>query len=227
MQMPDATDLPFDDRFGMLVDAEVAARDSKRLQHRLKAAQLRQSACIEDLDFRAARGLDRSLLTSLATSQWIASRRNILIDGPTGSGKSYIACALAQKCCRDGYSALYERASKLFHSLALAKATGKYGKLLASIARKDVLVIDDFALAALTDEQRHDLLEIIEDRYERRSTVIASQLPIDKWHAAIGEPTIADAILDRLVHNAYKINIKAKESMRKQKHKGEDCNIEF
>jgi DNA replication protein DnaC len=227
MQTADATDLPFDDRFGMLVDAEVATRDTKRLQDRLKTAQLRQSACMEDLDFRAARGLDRSLLTSLATSQWIGSHKNILIDGPTGSGKSYIACALAQKCCRDGYSALYERASKLFHSLALAKATGKYGKLLSSIARKDLLIIDDFALAALTDEQRHDLLEIVEDRYERRSTLVASQLPVDKWHLAIGEPTIADAILDRLVHNAYKISIKAKESMRERKNKGGDCNIEF
>jgi DNA replication protein DnaC len=221
MQTPEVTELPFDDRFGMLVDAEVATQDSLRLQGRLKTAQLRQSACIEDLDFRATRGLDRSLLTSLATSQWVGTRKNVLIDGPTGSGKSFIACALAQKCCGDGYTALYERASKLFHSLSIAKATGKYSRLLSTIARKDLLIIDDFALVALTDEQRHDLLEIVEDRYERRSTLIASQLPIDKWHHAIGEPTIADAILDRLVHNAYKISIKAKESMRKSK-KGED-----
>jgi DNA replication protein DnaC len=226
MQTPDVTELPFDDRFGMLVDAEITTRDNRRLQGRLRTAQLRQSACIEDLNFRAARGLDRSQLVSLATSQWIATRKNVLIDGPTGSGKSFIACALAQKCCRDGYSALYERASKLFHALSLAKATGRYGKLLSSIARKDLLIIDDFGLAGLTDEQRHDLLEIVEDRYERRSTLIASQLPIDKWHQAIGEPTIADAILDRLVHNAYKISIKAKESMRTPKSKGEDKNID-
>jgi DNA replication protein DnaC len=163
----------------------------------LKIAQLRQSACIEDLDFRAPRGLDRALFTSLASSQWIKTHKNVLIDGPTGSGKSFIACALAQKCCRDGYSAMYERAPKLFHQLAIAKATGRYGKLLSSIARKDLIVIDDFGLTALTDEQRHDLLEIVEDRHDRRSTLIAAQLPIEKWHQAIGEPTIADAILDR------------------------------
>jgi DNA replication protein DnaC len=221
MQTPEATELPFDDRFGMLVDAEMTTRDNRRLQGRLRTAQLRQSSCIEDLDFRAARGLDRSLLTNLATSQWVATHKNVLLDGPTGSGKSFIACALAQKCCRDGYTALYERASKLFHSLSLAKATGKYSKLLSSIARKDVLIIDDFALAALTDEHRHDLLEIVEDRYDRRSTIIASQLPIDKWHVAIGEPTIADAILDRLVHNAYRITINAKKSMREPKTKGD------
>ena len=223
MQTPEVTELPFDDRFGMLVDAEVTTRDNRLLKGRLKTAQLRQSACIEDVDFRVARGLDRSLFASLANSQWVGTRKNVLIDGPTGSGKSFIACALAQKCCRDGYTALYERASKLFHSLSIAKATGKYSRLLSSIPRKDLLIIDDFALVALTDEQRHDLLEIVEDRYERRSTLIASQLPIDKWHHAIGEPTIADAILDRLVHNAYKISIKAKESMRKPK-KGEDQN---
>jgi DNA replication protein DnaC len=214
MQTPDVIDLAFDDRFGMLVDAEVAARDSRRLQGRLRTAQLRQTACIEDLDFRTPRGLDRSLLVKLASSQWVVKKKNVLIDGPTGSGKSFIACALAQKCCRDGYTAMYTRATKLFQELAIAKATGKYGNLLASIARKDVIVIDDFGLAVLTDEQRHDFLEIMEDRYERRSTVIAGQLPIDKWHEVIGEPTIADAILDRLVHNAYKLRIKTKESLR-------------
>lgn len=227
MQMPEVIELPFDDRFGMLVDAEMTSRDNRRLQGRLRTAQLRQSACIEDFDFRTARGLDRSLLLSLATSQWVATHKNVLIDGPTGSGKSFIACALAQKCCRDGYSALYERSTKLFHALSVAKATGRYANLLSSIARKDLLIIDDFGLAALTDEQRHDLLEIVEDRYERRSTLIASQLPLDKWHQAIGEPTIADAILDRLVHSAYKISIKSKESMRKTKTNGEDKNIEF
>jgi DNA replication protein DnaC len=222
MQMPDVQELPFDDRFGLLVDAELSTRDNRNLQRRLNSAQLRQSACIEDLDFRTARGLDRSLIMSLSTSQWVAFHKNILIEGPTGSGKSFIACALAHKSCRDGHSVVYERATKLFHALSVAKATGRYNKLLASIARKDVLVIDDFGLAALTDEQRHDLLEIVEDRYERRSTIIASQLPMEKWHQAIGEPTIADAILDRLVHSAYKISIRSKESMRKSKIKGED-----
>lgn len=227
MQTPEAVDLSFDDRFGMLVDAEVVARDSSRLQGRLRTAKLRQSVCMEDLDFRTPRGLDRSLFAKLATSQWISSHKNVLIDGPTGSGKSFIACALAQKSCRDGYTAVYERATSLFHQLAIAKATGQYSKLLTSIARKDVLVIDDFGLAVLTDEQRHDFLEIMEDRYERRSTVIAGQLPIDNWHEVIGEPTIADAILDRLVHNAYKIRIKTKESLRKGKHRESDDTIEF
>jgi len=214
MLTPEAAELPFDDRFGMLVDAEVTARSNTRLQNRLRAAQLRQSAFIEDIDMRTARGLDRGLLTTLATSQWLGLHQNVLIDGPTGSGKSFIACALAQKGCRDGYSALYERAAKLFHNLSVAKATGQYGKLLAAIARKDLLVIDDFGLSILNDEQRHDLLEIVEDRYERRSTLIAGQVPIDDWHKTIGEPTIADAILDRLVHNAYKLKLKAKKSMR-------------
>ncbi len=226
MQMPDVNELTFDDRFGVIVDAEVAARNNSQLQSRLKAAKLRQAACIEDLDFRTARGLDRGMLTSLSTSQWIAQHKNVLVDGPTGSGKSYIACALAQKACRDGYSAQYERAPRLFEAVSVARATGRYNRFLASIARKDVLIIDDFGLIALTDEQRHDLMEIVDDRHERRSTVIASQLPIDKWHHAIGEPTIADAILDRLVHSAYKISIKSKESMRKPKNKG-DVNMEF
>lgn len=217
MQTPEALDMPFDDRFGMLVDAEVVSRDNSSLQARLRAARLRQSASIEDLDFRTPRGLDRSLLTKLSTSQWVASRRNVVIDGPTGSGKTFVASALAQKCCRDGYTVIYVRAPKLFHDLSIAKATGRYGKLLSTMARKDVIVIDDFGLTVLSDEQRHDLLEIMEDRYERRSTVVAGQLTFDKWHEAIGEPTIADAILDRLVHNAYKIQIRTKESMRKNK----------
>jgi DNA replication protein DnaC len=225
MQTPDVTDLSFDDRFGMLVDAEVAARDNRQLQERLRSAQLRQTACIEDLDFRTPRGLDRSLLTRLASSQWVPKKKNVLIDGPTGSGKSFIACALAQKACRDGYTAIYTRATKLFHELAIAKATGKYSKLLASIARKDVIVIDDFGLSVLTDEQRHDFLEIMEDRYERRSTVIAGQVPVNKWHEVIGEPTIADAILDRIVHNAYKLHIKTKESLR-SKNKLENADME-
>jgi DNA replication protein DnaC len=222
MQMPEALELPFDDRFGILVDAEVTARDNQRLQNRLKSAHLRQSACLEDLNFKVPRGLDRALLSTLATSQWVAKHRNILIEGPTGSGKSFIACALAQKAIRDGYTAIYERASNLFHALSLARATGKYSKHLDSIARIDVVVFDDFGLTALTDEQRHDFLEIVEARYERRSTVIAGQLPINKWHQAIGEPTIADAILDRLVHNAHKISINSKESMRSPKNKGEE-----
>lgn len=222
-QMPDVQELSFDDRFGMIVDAEVASRDNRSLQSRLTKAKLRQSACIEDIDFRTARGLDRSIIANLATSQWVGQHHNVLITGPTGSGKSFITCALAQKACRDGYTAAYHRASKLFHDLAIAKSTGKYGSLVASLARKDLLVIDDFGLAVLTDEQRHDLLEIVEERYDRKSLILTSQLPIDRWHETIGDPTIADAILDRIVHNAYKLNIRAKKSMRDSKSK----DIEF
>lgn len=214
LQTPDILELPFDERFGMIVDAELTSRANSSLKSRLTKAKLRQSACIEDMDFRTARGLDRSVIANLATSQWIGLRRNVLITGPTGSGKSFIACALAQKACRDGYTASYQRASRLFHDLAVAKSTGRYATMLSGIAKKDVLVIDDFGLAALTDEHRHDLLEMVEERYERKSLIIASQLPLEQWHETIGDPTIADAILDRIVHNAYKLCIKTKKSMR-------------
>jgi len=223
LQTPDAQELPFDDRFGMIVDAEMNSRDNRSLQSRLTKARLRQSACIEDIDFRTARGLDRTVVASLATSTWIGQHHHVLITGPTGSGKSFITCALAQKACRDGYSAAYHRASKLFQDLAIAKSTGKYGTMLTGLGKKDLLVIDDFGLAVLTDEQRHDLLEIVEDRYERKSLIIASQLPIERWHETIGDPTIADAILDRVVHNSYKLNLRAKKSMRDTKGK----DIEF
>jgi DNA replication protein DnaC len=216
-QMADVQELPFEDRFGLIVDAELASRDNRSLQSRLTKARLRQAACIEDLDFKTSRGLDRAVIASLATSVWVGQRHNVLICGPTGSGKSFVACALAQKACRDGHTAAYHRASKLFHELAIAKSTGKYGTMISSISKKDVLVIDDFGLSALNDEQRHDLLELVEERYERKSLIIASQLPIEKWHEVIGDPTIADAILDRIVHNAYKLSIKAKKSMRESR----------
>lgn len=222
MQTPDTLELPFDDRLGILVDAEMIRRENSRLQGRLRASQLKQSVCIEDLDFRTTRGLDRSLIATLSTCQWLQLHRNIVIDGPTGSGKSFLASALAQKCCRDGYSVLYQRSTKLFHELSIAKATGRYCKLLSSIAKRDVLVIDDFGLSALNDEQRHDLLEIMEDRYERRSTIVAGQLPVEHWHEAIGDATIADAILDRLIHNSYKIHFTTKKSMREKKSKEVD-----
>lgn len=211
-------DLSFDDRFGLLVDAEVVARSNTQLQSRLKSARLRLSACIEDLDIKSGRGLDKTNVVSLSTCDWLRLHRNILVTGPTGSGKTYVSCALAQKACREGYSAVYERSSQLFHDLALSKADGSYLDKLKALSKKELLVIDDFALAPLTDEQRRDLLEIMEDRYNRRSTIVVSQLPPDHWHEIIGDPTIADAILDRLVHNAHKIQLRTKISKRKEEH---------
>ena len=217
MQMPEALDLVFEDRLGLLTDAEMIARENRKLQTRLKNAKLRQSACIEDVDLKIQRGLDHALWSMLASSQYLQLHRNVRISGPTGAGKSFLACALAQKACRDGYTVVCERATRFFHDLAVTKATGMYSKFLSDIAKTDLLVIDDFLLAPLTDEQRHDLLEIMEDRYQKRSTLIASQLPFKHWHEMIGEPTIADAILDRLVHNSHDIALKIGESLRKPK----------
>jgi len=210
LQVPEAIDLVFEDRLGLLADAELTARNNKRLQTRLKGAKLRQSACVEDVDLKVPRGLDKSLWNNLVSLKWLLVQQNIAITGKTGSGKSFLACALGQKACREGYTCLYSRASRLFNDLAIAKATGTYAKLLDSISKKTLLVIDDFGLASLTDEQRRDLLEIMDDRYQKRSTVIVSQLPIGHWYETIGDPTIADAILDRFVHNSHKIELKGK-----------------
>lgn len=216
LELKEARELSFEERLGLLLDAEMVARENKSLETRLKAAKLRLSASLEDLELRASRGLDRSVITALATSDWVLSKQNVLITGPTGAGKTYLACALAQKACRLGFSVLYFRAPILFQDLSVAKADGRYRRLLASITKCQLIVLDDFALAPLTDEQRRDLLEILEHRYESSSTIIASQLPLDHWHDVIGDPTIADAILDRLIHNAHPINLKG-ESMRKKK----------
>jgi len=218
MQMPQAQEMIFEDRLGLLVDTELTCRENRRLQIRLKAAKLRQSACPEDVDLKVSRCLDKTLWLSLVTSQWITQHQNILITGKTGVGKSYLACALAQKACRDGFTAVCERSSRLFQDLATAKVTGTYNKILSSIAKKDLLLVDDFGLSILSDSERHDLLEIIEDRYEKRSTIITSQLPLKHWHEIIGDPTIADAILDRLVHNAHEIALDG-ETMRDKKKK--------
>ena len=216
-------ELSFNDRFGLLVDAEVLSRSNKQLQSRLKTARLRLSVCVEDLEVKSGRGLDKTNVVALSSCDWLRLHRNILVTGPTGSGKTYVSCALAQKACREGYSAIYERSSKLFHDLSMSKADGSYLSKLKVLSKKDLLVLDDFALAPLTDEQRRDLLEIMEDRYNRRSTIIVSQVPVDLWHEIIGDPTIADAILDRLVHNAHKVQLRTKISKRK-----EECgDLEF
>lgn len=216
MDNPDTKSLCFEERLGLMVDTELTTRENKRLQSRLRLAKLAEKASIEEIDLRGNRGLDRAELASLATSDWIRRHQNIIIHGATGVGKSYLACALSQKACRDGFSVHFDRASRLFQELSIARADGRYTKYLASIARKNVLVIDDFGLFSLDTEQRQDLLELIEDRYSHSSTIITTQLPIEHWHEIIGEPTIADAILDRVVHNSHKLHLKG-ESKRKDK----------
>jgi len=216
--LPDIDDLSFEERLGLLVDREITERDDRRLKTRLRQAKLRQQAAIEDIDYRHPRGLDKALIASLVNGAWIKAHHNILITGPTGVGKTWLACALAHKACRDGYRVHYLRLPRLFQELPIAKGDGRYPKLLAALAKTDVLVLDDWGLSTFTDEQRRDMLEILEDRHERRATLITSQLPVEHWHEIIGDPTLADAILDRLVHTAYKINLKG-ESMRKRKSK--------
>jgi len=215
-QMPEIDSLGFEERLGLLIDREATERENRKLATRLKKAKLRQTAVIEDLDFRRTRGLDKALILSLAACAWISKGINVLICGPTGVGKSYLACALAHKACLEGHSALYLRLPRLFEELRLAKADGRYGKLMLSYAKTDLLVLDDWGLTPMTDPQRRDLLELMEDRYGLKSTIITSQLPVTAWHDAIGDPTLADAILDRIVHNAHKIDMKG-ESMRKTK----------
>jgi DNA replication protein DnaC len=215
MQMDGLDDMAFEERLGILLDREQAVRETRRMKTRLRKAKLRQNGCIEDIDFRHPRGLDKSLVARLADCQWIRKHNNLLITGPTGVGKSYLACAFAEKACREGFNALYMRTSKLFEDLSLAKGDGRYLKLLTSYAKTDLLVLDDYGLLELNQEQRHDLLEILEDRHGLKSTLVTSQLPVKHWHEQIGDPTLADAILDRLVHRAHKIQLKG-ESMRKK-----------
>jgi DNA replication protein DnaC len=174
---------------------------------------------VEDIDFRHPRGLDRSLMRTLSNSQWVTQHHSVLFTGPTGIGKSWLAQALAQKACRDGYAVWYRPLPKLFRELMVARADGSLGRVLETIARVDVLVVDDFAMAPLNEQERRDFLEICDDRYNRRSTILTSQLPVEKWHAQIGDPTLADSILDRLVHNAYRIELSG-ESIRKKKGRG-------
>ncbi|ABM18315.1 IS21-like element ISSpu5 family helper ATPase IstB [Marinobacter nauticus] len=215
---PDITDLSFEERLGLLVDREMTERDNRRMSSRLRRAKLRHAAILEDIDYRNSRGLDKGLVQSLASCQWVKEHLNVLITGPTGVGKTWLACALAHKACREGYTAQYVRLTRLLRELTIAKGDGQYSKLLTSLAKVDVLILDDWGLMKLSAENRRDLLEVLEDRHGRRSTIATSQLPIEEWHGIIGDATLADAILDRLVHNAYKINLRG-ESMRKQQAK--------
>ena len=212
----DLDGLAFEERFSMLVDAQHLFRENKRMKRLLENAKLKLAASMEDIDYRSPRGLDKSVMLSLASCDWVRKHRNVIIVGPTGSGKTYLSCALAHRACREGMTAFYLRTPKLYYTLAMARADGSYARVLSKLARTSVLILDDLGLAALTDSERGDLLEVIEDRHGSASTIITSQLPVEHWHEVIGDPTIADALLDRLVHNAHKINLKG-ESMRKRK----------
>jgi DNA replication protein DnaC len=226
--LPESAALSFEERLGLLVDREITERSARRLTTRLRQAKLRQNACLEDMDYRSPRGLDKALLTSLATCQWVRERRNVLITGPTGVGKTWVACALGHQACRAGFTTLYLRLPRLLQELPITKGDGRYPKLMTTLAKIELLILDDWGLAALSDENRRDLLELLEDRHDRRATIVTSQLPVEHWHEALGDPTLADAILDRLVHNAYKIPLRG-ESMRKRQakeppHLGGSCD---
>jgi DNA replication protein DnaC len=210
-------ELSFEERFALLVDQQWNWKQNRALERRLTKAKLRHRASVEDIDFRTPRGLDRVFLRSLLQdSAWVREHQNLFLIGPTGIGKSFLGCALAEKACRDGFTALYTRATQLFRDLTLARADGSLRTLLARLARVDVLVVDDWAMAPLADAERRDFLEICEDRYQMRSMILTSQLPVAKWHEQIGDPTLADSILDRLVHNAHRIEMRG-ESMRKKR----------
>jgi len=211
---PDLGELSFEDRFAMVVDRQWTFKEDRRMNRLLKTAKLRDSACIENIDFKTPRCLDKSLVVRLNDSQWIKKAQNVIILGPTGIGKSYLACAIANSACRNGYPAMYKRAPRLYQELAISRADGSYPKLMSKLSKIKVLIIDDFCIAPMADEERRDLLEVLEDRQSISSTIIATQVPIANWIEHIGDPTLADAILDRLVHNAHKLDLDG-DSMRK------------
>ncbi|MBM3539312.1 MAG: ATP-binding protein [Alphaproteobacteria bacterium] len=212
---PGAAQLSHAEWLALLLEREATERSNRRLTARLRHARLRQRAVIEDIDYRAPRGLDRALFQKIIAGDWIDAPHNLIIEGPTGVGKSWLACALANKACRDNRSVLYQRVPKLFADLALARADGRYPRLMKRLGRVKLLILDDWGLEPFGPEQRRDLLEIVEERYGRGATIITSQIPLDRWHDVIGEPTLADAILDRIVHNAHRPKLKG-DSLRKK-----------
>lgn len=217
MEQTDPGGLSFEERFALLVDRQWTYKENRALQRRLRTSRLKAGASVEDIDYQTPRGLDRALLRGLSSeSEWVKQHQNILLIGPTGVGKSWLGCALAHKACRDGYSAYFARAGQLFRELALAHADGSFGRFLRRLAHIDVLLVDDFAMAPMTDSERRDFLEICDDRYQTRSTILTSQLPVASWHSQIGDPTAADSILDRLVHNAHRLELKG-DSLRKKR----------
>lgn len=216
-QDADMQRLSFEERLGLLIDRQWTWRENRALERRLRNARLQGNACVEDIDFRTPRGLDRQLVRSLtAESVWVREHQHLFLLGPTGIGKTWLARAFGHKACRDGYTALFIKASELFRDLAMARADGTHGKLLYRLGHVDVLIVDDWAMVPLADAERRDFLDICDERYQTRSTLLTSQLPVAAWHAQIGDPTVADSILDRLVHNAHRLELNG-ESMRKKR----------
>lgn len=217
LERPIQDSLTFEERLGLLVDREWCLREQRGLQRRLRSARLRESACVADIDYRHPRGLDRSVVERLATDEWVRQHQHLVIAGPTGIGKTWLACAFAHQACCDGFRATYTRVPLLLHQLSMSRATGVYLRDLAVLGKADLLILDDFPSTPWNEHQRRDLFEVIEDRHGRRSTVVLSQLPVKEWHDAIGEPTIADAILDRLLHRAHRLELHG-ESMRRERY---------